>query len=931
MNHTGTATRPGGLAATPTDLRQLTLTVLIAVFAGLALLQWASVRWIYDAVFERNEQIEAQELGRFALRLTQDPLDYLQRTTIDNAAWDEAYAFMQGRNPHHPQNLVSMAESFRQLRMSAYAFILPSGKVLATGAFDATSLKFAQPDAELLAKITNMAQGARVISSDRPLGGFIHVGRRVFAWYSSPVTHTDGSGPSAGAWVVYSEINAQFLARLSEVIGATASLTEVPAIAESSRRAAHMAPLIEARVINDNWLAVGFNLGTLDNGNALNMTVTTSRVVHATAVKASRYLLGTTLLIGSLLTILAVQFIERRVLRPIESASRDLVRIGQEGNLTIRLAESANHDSISNLVRAANDMLSDLERRRAVEAAMLRAIPDTLLRVDRSGQILDAHLPSGASKVTRWPNQQQDLGHEFPEQVLDRLRSALARACDTGVTEDVEYAIAHGDGSRSHFEARITRIQQREALVLVRDITARREVEARVTRLAFFDSLTGLPNRSAFLDRLSREVKRSTHDQSRFALLFLDLDGFKQINDTLGHNRGDDALRWAGDRLREALRPGDAIGRLRADDAQTSLSRLGGDEFTLIVSNITSTTDALVVARRISRAMRVPLALDGRNFSLTASIGIAIFPDDGTDADSLLKHADTALYQAKREGRDNSQLYSASLTARAVDRIELENALRQAVAGQELRVVYQPIIELGSGNTISVEALLRWDHPARGAIAPSVFIPLAEETGLIGALGSFVLQTVCRDMTHWCEVGLDCRVALNVSPRQLTRPELVPELFETIDRHGIAPSNIELEITEGAVMENFAATASALEAFRKRGVRIALDDFGTGYSSLGSLSQIPIDVIKIDRSFVSRLPDDERSVSIVQAILALATALDIDVTAEGVETPEQAQMLRTMLCHYGQGYHFSRPTGAAEVAQFILAERARATASTGIV
>jgi len=487
----------------------------------------------------------------------------------------------------------------------------------------------------------------------------------------------------------------------------------------------------------------------------------------------------------------------------------------------------------------------------------------------------------------------------------------VQRARQTGVDQHVEYSLGDGAGQMSFFEARMTMIDQGEVLGLLRDITERKQAEARVARLAYFDSLTGLPNRAAFMDRLGREVRRAKRKGGRFGLLFLDLDGFKQINDTMGHNCGDQVLLWTADRLRDALRPADALSHAGSlDGQQRSMARLGGDEFTLLITDIKGPEDVLLVAHRIGAVMRRPFEISGREFTLTSSIGVAVYPEDGPDAQTLLKHADTAMYHAKRSGRDNSQMYRAALTEQAINRLELDTSLRVALGRGEFELLYQPLIDTSCGRMRAAEALIRWQHPVRGLIAPLTFIPLAEENGLISAIGQWVLQRACADLACWQRAGLDLRVAVNLSPKQFNRPELVQTVLDTLAQAALLPEQLELEITEGAVMENFATTVAALTAFRKHGIRIALDDFGTGYSSLSYLLQMPIDVIKVDRSFIGRLSEGGLGDSIMQAILALAKTLGASVTAEGVETLTQAAALQTMSCHNMQGYFFSPPVAA---------------------
>lgn len=447
----------------------------------------------------------------------------------------------------------------------------------------------------------------------------------------------------------------------------------------------------------------------------------------------------------------------------------------------------------------------------------------------------------------------------------------------------------------------------------VQDITERKEIERQTFRLAYFDSLTGLPNRQSFLERLEREVRTAGGAGKRLAILFMDLDGFKAINDTMGHNTGDMILQWAADRLHRCVRPSDMVSRLDNDPIEVEFARLGGDEFTAIIPNIAHAEDALRVAHRIREQMRRPFVLDGRDVVLTASIGIAVYPDDGGDAASLLKHADTAMYHAKDNGRDNCQFYSSSLTERAQQRLNLENNLRQALERNEFSLVYQPQFDLASGRIHSVEALIRWNHPTEGTISPMDFIPLAEENGLIVPIGEWVLRTACSDAARWQREGHGLTVAVNLSPMQFKDPNLVKTVLAILNETKLLPTLLELEVTETAVMEDSVMTLATLEALNVHGVQIALDDFGTGYSSMNYLKRMPLNNLKVDQSFVKGLPHDRDNHAIVRAILSLAKNLGFSVTAEGVETIEQVETLKGMECDSLQGYYFSKPVPAGDI------------------
>ncbi|MDO8377267.1 MAG: EAL domain-containing protein [Aquabacterium sp.] len=562
----------------------------------------------------------------------------------------------------------------------------------------------------------------------------------------------------------------------------------------------------------------------------------------------------------------------------------------------------------------------DLHAAEARNAAVLNAIPDLLFELDIDGLCIDYRAPRtnllAAPAATLVGRTVRDV---LPVTAADicmaSLRTALAQGSSTGL--QFELALKTGN---TWFELSVSRKAvtaggKPHFIVLLRDITERKQADSRIARLAYFDSLTGLPNRQSFLERVDREIRRARQSEAMLAVLFMDLDGFKNVNDTMGHAAGDLILQWAAERLRNGLRPADMLSRPIAlgDDlgADVELARLGGDEFTALILEIESPEDAIEVARRIGHLMRTPFVIEAREVTLTASIGIALYPHDGLDGASLLKHADTAMYHAKRSGRDNAQLYSASLTNQILERMDLDASLRVALDRDEFHLVYQPQVDVASGRICAVEALIRWNHPTRGLVSPQEFIPLAESNGLIGRIGHWVLCTACADAAAWNRTGPPLRIAVNLSPLQCTTPGLPQLVMDVLAQTGLAPDLLELEVTEGALMENSTATRAVLHALRDHGVHIALDDFGTGYSSLSYLTRMPISNIKVDRCFVTGLLEGGESEAIVRAVLAMAGSLGMRVTAEGVETLEQAQALKAMACDCLQGFFFSRPVPAA--------------------
>ena len=422
---------------------------------------------------------------------------------------------------------------------------------------------------------------------------------------------------------------------------------------------------------------------------------------------------------------------------------------------------------------------------------------------------------------------------------------------------------------------------------------------------AYYDSLTGLPNRALFLDLLSQALNRFKSDHIPRAILFMDLDQFKVINDSLGHRAGDELLIIAARRLQNCLRPGDTA------------ARLGGDEFIVLLDGVGDVEDAVQVAQRITKALGSPIKLAGRQMVVSTSMGIALCEDANCEPDALLRNSDAAMYHAKREGKARCKVFSEDMHAQAMRRLELENELRLAIEREELTIHYQPKVLLSTGTIVGMEALVRWDHPTLGLIAPKEFIPLAEEVGLIDSLGRWVLGEACAESRRWQEqhpAAPPLVTSVNLSLGQFQGSDLVPEIAEILRQTGLNPSCLELEITESVIMEDVEYAIDLLEHLKKLGIRVALDDFGTGYSSLEALRRFPLDALKIDKVFVDGVSKSQQDTAVVQLVIDLAHAVGIQAIAEGVETVDQLTKLRDMGCDQAQGYYFWKPLMGEEAA-----------------
>ncbi|MFQ5473919.1 MAG: putative bifunctional diguanylate cyclase/phosphodiesterase, partial [Dehalococcoidia bacterium] len=413
-------------------------------------------------------------------------------------------------------------------------------------------------------------------------------------------------------------------------------------------------------------------------------------------------------------------------------------------------------------------------------------------------------------------------------------------------------------------------VESRSTIV---DITERKQAEKTIRHLAYHDGLSGLPNRTLFVDRLKQAVAVARRSGELVAVMFLDLDHFKDVNDTVGHAEGDRLLRKVARRLQSLLREGD------------TLARFGGDEFVLLLPNITGAEDAIRAAQRILKALNKPWQVAGREFHLAASIGITIAPIDGTNPDTLLRNADTAMYRVKEHGRSSFELYKPEMNEQITQRLALESELRRAIATSELVLHYQPQVEVVTGKVAGVEALVRWMHPERGLVPPNAFIPIAETSGLILPLGEWVLEQACRDGMDWGEAGLPpIRIAVNLSARQFEHRTLTETVTSILDETGLPPERLQLEVTEGAAMADIGFAVDTLQTLRNMGVQVAIDDFGTGHSSLAYLKQLPIDAVKIDGSFISGVTEDPVDAVLVNAIVAISHSIDLKVIAECVET-----------------------------------------------
>lgn len=502
------------------------------------------------------------------------------------------------------------------------------------------------------------------------------------------------------------------------------------------------------------------------------------------------------------------------------------------------------------------------------------------------------------------------LGEKTSMSEVDRIRSTLS-AHEPVRAEVILY---RKNGTHFWVDVNMVPIRNEQGHVthfvsVMREVTERKVVEEQLRRNAFHDSLTGLPNRLLFMERLSQTVERANDNPAyRFALLFLDLDRFKVINDSLGHMIGDQLLIAIARRLEACLSKNDTV------------ARLGGDEFTILLENIQSDNDATKIAERVQQALSTPFNLNGHEVFTSASIGITLSSTDFDRPEDLLRGADIAMYRAKAQGKACHEVFDTDMHTHVVALMQLENDLRRAVERQDFELYYQPIVALATGRIMGFEALVRWHHPEQGVISPAKFVQIAEETGLIIPLGQWVLREACRQLKCWQDEFASeppLTISVNLSSRQFSQPSLINQIRQILADTGVDAHCIKLEITESAIMENTESAMDMLLQLKAMGIQLSVDDFGTGYSSLGYLYRFPMDVLKIDRSFVSRVDVDGEKLELVRTIITLAWNLGMDVVAEGVETTKQLAQLKALKCEYAQGYLFSKPLTRIDAAKLI--------------
>ncbi|HEX6637955.1 MAG TPA: EAL domain-containing protein [Steroidobacteraceae bacterium] len=856
------------------------MAIILVVFYG-----WSQRSWLVNVsdIESRDVDMQSQQLQRgFATELTD-----LYQAMADYAIWNETAEFARGNRPQYLAQSFNAAALVR-LNVDTFLVLDRNLETRASLALDAASAQEYEipPDTELLAVIRQAVTSGQLGSASDRISGIVQRARGPALFAARPILDSTGTGQPQG-WIAFARaFTPQVVERMGRfspwpVSGVPVSNLDHSGVPEDVREWVRTSPLtanmltrVSARSHVNGYLVLRDHLGTP-------VWLVQLEIPRSAFAQATRTTLYQTILLGLLVA-------------------------GFTGVALLLVARSR---------RLNADRLALESRYRAI----IEQAQDGLLIADaRTGEIVDAN-----------PAVQQQLGFTLVElrgrSILSVLRGpndsqdpVIATLARVEPSRGIELVQWLKDGRQMDVEVSCVPIESRDRRLvsyLMRDLSERKKAQTqllanqqRLDKLANHDTLTGLPNRLFLQAHLPEAIARAQESGTMLAVLFLDLDRFKHINDSRGHEVGDKLLQEIAKRVRAAVRPADIV------------VRMGGDEFVVVLNKVNAPDEVAIAATRINEVLSAPVMVDSRALVVTVSIGVSLFPRDGATMGELLKHSDTAMYQAKDLGRNNFQVFSPQMDRTLKERVAIESSLRAGLKLQQFDVHYQPIIDIHTRRVAGLEALLRWKHPAQGYVSPERFIEVAEETGLIIPIGQFVLDRIGRDITQWREQQAHLvPVSMNVSAVQLERTKLRELIQQAMQKNRIGPQLIALELTEGSLFETRTGEfrEDALASLRDLGVKIAIDDFGTGYSSLSYLKRWRVDSLKIDRSFVRDIATDPSDHAIVSAIVAMARSLNIQVVAEGIETWQQLEILRNMGCTYAQGFLFAKPCTASDALRYL--------------
>ncbi len=843
--------------------------LLAAIYAAAQLIVLNGFLNLEEASLERNA-------ARTRDALT-DEINNLDRQVADWATWDDSYRYMQDHNPQFiEKNLPE--DTFTRLSLNLILFVDTTGQIVFSKAMDFSKpAEIPLPDG-MREYLRDHPQLLRFAKPSDGRSGVIVVAGMPMLIGMRPITTSEGKGPIRGTLIMARFLNEAEVARLAAVTHQSLSMAVLAAVGlpDNFRNAADTAVKnkdLALEITDEKKVSAYCLIRNIDKTPVLLLRVQMRRDIYQSGLHTINYFL-LTLAIVAILFALVMRLLASRLLtslhkhQEVERRYRAVVEQSGEGIFLVDV-----------------DSLAVLDANNAF--ARLLGYSDRELIGLNLDDIFD-RLPG--------------IAHNFVSLVMK------ARG---HITHEMQFKRKDGSWLDVETSANVIEHEDKQVLsIVVRDITERKLAQERIHYLAHYDPLTNLPNRVLLRDRLQQDLAHAERNHWMVAVIFLDLDRFKLINDSLGHHAGDRLLQAVSARLNSCVRHGDTV------------SRQGGDEFVIVVSEVRETDALNVIVEKLLNAVADPCNVHDQEMNITTSIGICLYPHVGEDADTLLKNADMAMYQAKATGGNDSQFYRKDMDDRTRERMSLENNLRHALERGEFYLVYQPQVDLKSGKLFGMEALLRWQHPQLGDVPPMKFIPLAEETGLILQIGEWVLRTACAQMQEWRRQGFDgLRMSVNLSARQLLQKDLTRRVNAILNETGLPSSLLDLELTESMLMENMQENIGTLQSLRQMGVAISIDDFGTGYSSLAYLQRLPIETLKIDRSFVRDIVARDGDAPIALAVIALAHSLGHRVIAEGVETVEQLEFMRDHDCEAIQGYYFSKPLSVEAFTALLLSGR----------
>lgn len=907
-------------------LRKKTLVVFGVTLSILIILLYATSRCtMLERFAVLDEQTGHQNTERALCAVTED-IASLYSINYDWANWDETYAFIEDANEDYiKRNLPENAYAYTRFRINLIIYVNSAGEIIYDRGYDFLTEKETAVPQSLKQQL---APGSLLLShpqTDGSLAGIILLPEGPVLIDSQPIRPSGGNGPARGTLIMGRYLDAEEIRRLARKLHLPLVLERYD-LAEKSPEFKDVYPALSeqdqvvVRPLSEETVAGYGLLMDLYGNPALILKVAMSRDIYRLGLASVHYFILPLLAFCLIFGIVVLLLIEKMVLSRLAALNSSVRGISASSDLSLRVSMTGK-DELTSLAMAVNKMLESLaQSHRALYESKERYRTltentyDLISEIDTKGRYLYVS-PNYKDVLEYEPGDllgkhvtdfiyQEDhaavmaslgkllLDHFAPGQLVYRAVAKNREFCwleSTGKT----YSTAAGE-TRTVFVSR--------------NISERQRFEEMIRYQAFHDPVTGLPNRMLFKDRLSLAIAHAKRYNQPLAVLYLDLDRFKVINDTLGHGLGDRLLKSVADRLTACVSEEDTV------------ARLGGDEFTLLLPDVDRGENAAVVAKKIVESIRQPFKIDGYELFITTSIGIVLHPNDGNDAETLLKNADTAMYRAKETGKNNYQLYNPSMNAKAFERLSLENNLRRALSLNEFVVYYQPKVNINTKLIVGVEALARWQHPRLGLVPPDQFIPVAEETGLIVPIGEWILRTACAQNKEWQEAGLPpIRVAVNLSARQFQLQNLVDTVSRILQETGLDPSWLELEITEKLVMQDSEYIFRVLEELKNMGIILTIDDFGSSLS-LGYLRRFPVNKLKIDMSFVSEIGSNRNHEAIAATVLYLGKSLNLGVIAEGVENEKQLDFLKQHNCSELQGFMFGRPVSASDFKELLQKE-----------